>query len=501
MPARYSDSMAPPPRALLASASELASQIRRGTTTSREVVAAHIEAIRRVNPSLNAMVRDRFDDAMKEAAAADARVSSEPTASLPPLIGVPCTIKECFAVRGMPQSAGLKARRDVVASADATVVSRLQDAGAIVLGVSNTSELCMWMESDNRVYGRTNNPYDPSRSAGGSSGGEASLVGAGLSPFGLGSDVGGSIRIPAGFCGVFGHKPSGGLVPSTGQYPIAKGGAQTFLTTGPLTRRAEDLMPILRLLAGPDGSDLGCAALPLVDPSEHSLADHPVFIARFPRRAKISPTQLKATEDAAIALESTGARCREIDMPAFAKTLAWWAAGLTSDGNAPYRKMLGLRGPWSLLRQFARLPLRRADHTLPSLVLASVDRRVLGAQTQRRLLDHAQRCSSLIQEKLGTGIMIAPSYPRVAPRHGHAMMRPFAAYATLVFNVLELPVTQVPMGLDKDGVPTGVQIVASHGHDHRTICAAQHLERRFGGWTPPSRLWSNDVAASPAASL
>lgn len=481
--------MGTPPRALLASAHELATRIRQGDTSAQDVVAAHIEGIRRINPSLNAMVGERFTQAMEEAAQADQRVASEPTASLPPLLGVPCTVKECFEVRGMPQTSGLRSRQDVVGSKDATVVSRLREAGAIVVGVSNTSELCMWMESDNRVYGRTNNPYDLSRSAGGSSGGEASLVGAGLSPIGLGSDVGGSIRIPAGFCGVFGHKPSGGLVPSTGQYPIAQGGAKTFLTTGPLTRRADDLMPTLRILAGPDGVDRGCIDYPLSDPSEHTLADHPVFIARFPKRARVSPVLLKATEEAAASLEQAGARCREIDMPAFAKTITWWAAGLTSDGNDPYRRMLGLRGPGSLLRQFAKLPLRRADHTLPSLVLAGIDRRVMGSRTQRRFLDRARRARDQIAEHIGTGIMVAPSYPLVAPRHGRAMMRPLAAYTTIVFNVLELPVTQVPMGLDADGLPTGVQLVASHGHDHRTIRAAQHLEQRFGGWTPPARLW------------
>src|SRR5262249_8717417 len=150
---------------------------------------------------------------------------------------------------------GLYARRGKPATRDATAVKRLRAAGAIPLGVTNVSELCMWMESANTVYGRTSNPYDLARTPGGRSGGEGAIVGAGASPVGLGSDVGGSIRMPAFFCGVFGHKPTGGLIPNTGQFPIAENDALRYLTTGPLCRRAEDLWPIVRTLAGPDGED------------------------------------------------------------------------------------------------------------------------------------------------------------------------------------------------------------------------------------------------------
>ena len=126
---------------------------------------------------------------------------------LPPLLGVPFTVKESIALEGMPNTAGVVARREYRASRTATAVKRLVDAGAIPLGVTNTSELTLWIESENRLYGRTNNPYDWSRTAGGSSGGEGAAVGSGGSAFGIGGDIGGSIRIPALFCGVFGHKP------------------------------------------------------------------------------------------------------------------------------------------------------------------------------------------------------------------------------------------------------------------------------------------------------
>ena len=155
----------------------------------------------------------------------------------------------------MPNSCGVVARAGRIAERDATVVARLRAAGAIPLGVTNCSEITAWPGADNKVYGRTGNAYDPERSCGGSSGGEGAIVGTGGAPFGIGTDIGGSIRIPT-FCnGVFGHKPTGGLVPATGQYPAYTGAALRINTTGPLARRAEDLMPLLRVLAGPDGED------------------------------------------------------------------------------------------------------------------------------------------------------------------------------------------------------------------------------------------------------
>ena len=166
---------------------------------------------------------------------------------------MPCTIKESFGVAGLPQTSGSVARKDVVAERSATAVQRLVDAGAIPLGVTNTSELTMWIESQNRVWGRTNNAYDPNRTAGGSSGGEGASIGSGFAPIGLGTDIGGSIRLPAFFNGVFGHKPTGCLVPHTGHYPFPNERGSALLGCGPLTRRAEDLMPFLRIVAGPDG--------------------------------------------------------------------------------------------------------------------------------------------------------------------------------------------------------------------------------------------------------
>ena len=142
----------------------LARKIRAGELSSHSLVTEHIARMERVNPTLNAVVWKRYDEALAEAAAIDERVAQGHREELPPYAGVPCTVKECFAFGGKPQTSGLVARRDQVADADAAVIRRMREAGMIPLGGTNVSELCMWMESDNRVYGRTNNPYDPSLS-------------------------------------------------------------------------------------------------------------------------------------------------------------------------------------------------------------------------------------------------------------------------------------------------------------------------------------------------
>src|SRR3954468_3970365 len=192
---------------LHASALELAARIRAGELTSREVVDAHIARLQDCQPRTRAIAVECFDAARAAADEADAFAGDAP-----PLHGVPCTIKESFAVAGLPNAAGLVSRRDVRAERDAPTVARLHEAGAIPLGLTNTSELCMWIESENRVYGRSSSAYDPRRTAGGSSGGEGAAGGRGGPPLRAGADIGGSIRIPAFFNGVFGHKPTAGLV-------------------------------------------------------------------------------------------------------------------------------------------------------------------------------------------------------------------------------------------------------------------------------------------------
>src|SRR5712664_4988443 len=204
-----------------ASAGELADAIRSKKLSSRVIVEAHLERIAKVNPKLNAVVQLTAEAARKEADEADAALARGEIKG--PLHGVPITIKDTLETTGVICTGGTKGRANYVPKTDATAVARLRAAGAIFLGKTNVPELAGAIESDNLVYGRTNNPYDLTRTLGGSSGGEAAIIAAGGSPLGLGTDAGGSIRIPAHFCGLAAIKPTSGRVPRTGQFPLPLG--------------------------------------------------------------------------------------------------------------------------------------------------------------------------------------------------------------------------------------------------------------------------------------
>ncbi|MCB9785328.1 MAG: amidase [Deltaproteobacteria bacterium] len=470
------------------SATALAQLIRQGEASASEVVDVHIAAAERANPRLNAIVRERYDLARGEARAADERLARGDAGELPPYFGVPCTIKECFAFTGMPHTSGLVSRIGRIADEDATAVGRLRAAGAIPLGVTNVSELCMWLESSNRVYGRTNNPYDPRRIVGGSSGGEGAIIGAGASPFGLGSDIGGSIRMPAFFNGVFGHKPTGGLVPGTGQFPMAEGAALRYLSTGPLARRAEDLMPLLRLLAGPDGADEGCVPMALGDPDSVSLRGLRVLSVPDNGRTPVSNDLRAAQERAASALASRGAVVTEARIPALARSLEIWSAMLGDAGETSFSELLGGdSGHFGFLPQLGRWMLRRSPHTLPAILLGGLEHaNDLTPRRTRRAIAAGHALRAELVERIGPGgVMLYPSYSRTAPRHHGPLLRPFDWVYTAILNVVELPVTQVPLGLDGGGLPLGVQVAGVHGDDHVTIAVARALEEDLGGWVPP----------------
>ena len=467
----------------------IAALIRSGELSSREAVDAHIAQIERVNPALNAVVALRFEEARSEADAADARLASEGPDDLPPFHGVPCTIKECFALDGMPNTAGLADRAGVPATTDATAVQRLRSAGAIAMGVTNTSELCMWMESNNSVYGRTRNPYDTTRIVGGSSGGEGAIIAAGAAPFGLGSDIGGSIRLPAFFNGVFGHKPSGGLVPGTGQFPPAGGPALRYLTTGPLCRRAEDLMPFVRVVAGPDGVDTGCeemevGARPLDLTGMNVLVIEDAGVLGV---TKVHPELRESLQRAARSLEARGAIIRTVRVPSLKRSFDLWATLLgESQKEHSFRDMLENGKPKSMIWELLRFVFGRSVHTLPALTLAAVEpASAILSGSPAKAFRKAEELKAELTALMGDGVLLYPPFTRPAPRHDWPMATPLDFVYTGIFNVMEFPATQVPMGLSTDGLPLGLQVVGPHGTDHRTIEVAKVLEEDHGGWVPP----------------
>jgi fatty acid amide hydrolase 2 len=471
------------------SALELAAAIRRRELSSREAVGAHVEHARAFNPALNAIVVERYEQALREAEEADARLARGELDSLPPLFGVPCTIKESFAYAGLPNTSGLVRRREFIASEDATTVARLKQAGAICIGLTNVSELCMWMESNNRIYGRSNNPYDPRCIVGGSSGGEGAIVGSGASPFGLGADIGGSIRMPAFFCGVFGHKSTGGVVPGTGMHPISENQALRYLATGPIARRATDLMPLLRLLAGPDGRDAGVREVELGDPEAVDLSTLEVWVVEDNGKVPVDFELLDGLDQAASTLARLGAKVRRRKLPELGRGFELWSAGMAEAAETSFRALLGEGRPIPVGRELMRWALRRSDHTLPALVLAAVEDLwpfVPSGEQRRRLVEEGLALRAQLGELLrGRGVLLFPTHPRPAPRHYAPLLRPFDWTYTAVFNVLELPVTQVPMGLSRAGLPLGLQVVGGPDDDHVTIAVACALEREHGGWVAP----------------
>ncbi len=471
------------------SALELAAAIRERELTAREVVDAHIALIERRNPAVNAIVATRFDEARAEAEAADELVAaSQPGAELPPLLGVPCTIKESFAVEGMPNTSGSLARREIVAERSATIVSRLVAAGAIPLGVTNTSQLTMWIESQNPVWGLTNNAYDESRTAGGSSGGEGASVGSGFAPIGLGSDIGGSIRLPAFFNGVFGHKPTGAIVPHTGHYPFPNDRGAELLGCGPLARRAVDLMPVLRAIAGPDGQDRTVRDVELGDPAEVSIEGLRVVISDDITMIPVSVELRNARIRAARALQAAGAQVTRVSLPGVKTVIQPYLNAMRESGGL--RELLTEGG--AEVPGFGRLVADavrgRSPYTTPLLMtLASENLSAyMPERFERRAAAAEKQLAEQVGEAIGDGVLLHPPFSRVAPRHGRTIGRPWVLAPTALFNLLRMPATEVPLGLDEKGIPLGVQVAAAADRDHVSIAVAIELERAGGGWVPPA---------------
>jgi fatty acid amide hydrolase 2 len=469
-----------------ASASQLAAWVRAGDLSPVELVDVHIQRIEEVNPHINAVVATRYDAARNEARQAERQlVASRDPSALPPFLGVPFTAKEFLAVKGLSNSGGVLHRRAVVAAQDATLVARLRTAGAIPLGVTNVPEGGLWMETTNLIWGRTVNPWDATRTSGGSSGGEAAIISAGGVPFGMGSDIGGSIRIPAGLCGITGHKPTGRMVPNTGYWPDpGPTDVGAYLVSGPMARRAEDLWPLLQIIAGPDGVDPICRSWPVGDPASVDPKQRIVYALEDNGRVRVSDDMRQAVRDATAALVDAGATVRPLHLPALRQAFEIWGAMLNEAADTGYAEILGRDGDLRLMRELLAFPFGRSGHSSAVLILVAVEKlmqRFPGQQA--RLVALGRQLQVDLEEALGAhGVLIHPPYSRAAPRHRHPWLTPFDVACTCIFNVLEMPGTVVPTGWTAEGLPVGVQVLAPRGQDHRTIAAAIDIEARTGGW-------------------
>jgi fatty acid amide hydrolase 2 len=480
---------------LALSACELAALVRRGQASARELVDAHIARIEQVNPTLNAVVAERFEEARADADEWDWRRAQRGT--LPDFAGVPFTVKELIDTVGMPSTFGSSTRRGRRAAADATVVRRLRRAGAIPIASTNIPEWGLWFETDNLVYGRTNNPHNLAHTTGGSSGGEAAVVAAGGAAFGVGSDIGGSIRIPAAFCGVFGHKPTNGLVPLTGHYPVYATGPDAnlhknnpWVVIGPIARKAVDLWPLLNVMAGDDGVDPNIESITLTETMVDwrgrivwVLEDPHIKWAGSPR-----PDVAAAVRQAAKALSECGADVREFDTTLFRDAVDLWFSALQSIGSPMLKELVAESGSISVTAELMRTIARRPRFTLPVLGFCLVEG---FTRKSAQKLARAEKSIQNLQLRFdrmmeNDAVLLMPPHPRPAPRHYRPLFHPFSFSYTAVMNVLRVPATVVPAGTDAHGLPLAVQIAARRGGDHLTIAAARLLEEVFGGSvTPP----------------
>src|SRR5499427_3498800 len=284
----------------------MAELIRARRLSPVELVDAHLSRIERVNGQLNAFVKVNPDAARKQARVAEAAVMRGE--QLGPLHGVPISIKSSIEVAGFPFEAGTKLREGCIAEQDAPLVTRLRDAGAIILGVTNTPELLMAWETDNLLYGRTNSPWDLDRTPGGSSGGESAAIASGMSAGGVGSDGGGSIRVPAHFSGICGLKPTPGRVPITGHYPPSGGPFALIGVVGPMARTAADLKVLFEVMQGPDDGDTCAAPVPVRWPDNEDLKTLRVGYFEDDGRTPVTPETREAVKAAAEALRRAGFR-------------------------------------------------------------------------------------------------------------------------------------------------------------------------------------------------
>ncbi|XP_035221698.1 fatty-acid amide hydrolase 2-like [Stegodyphus dumicola] len=478
---------------LLEPANVLAAKIRRHEVKSTDIVKAYIQRIRDVQPVINAIVEERFAEALEEAKYIDDLLqytskTEEELAEETPLLGIPITVKEAIAVKGCLFTVGLPARKGFRATSDSDAVALLKRAGAIPIAVTITPELCFWWESYNTLYGRCCNPYDTTRTSGGSSGGEGSILGSAGSVIGVGNDIGGSIRIPASFNGVFGHKPSRGVVSNGGQYPTAAPPLQTFLMTGPMCRYASDLLPMLKILAVDHASKLK------LDEKVHfeniklyymeNDGGNPLISSVNP---EITKAQKKVIDYFAV---NYGVFVQKVELPTMKHSFEIWSKIITTSDMRPItEEMTGRCGEVNLSLEFLKWLFGISDHILPVLCSAVLNKALAPKDEKQasKFYKMLYLLETQFEEILGSnGVFIYPTGPDFAPYHGQALLKPFNVSYTAIFNLLGFPVSQCPITISSKGLPIGLQIVSGLYNDHITIAVAEELEKAFGGWVNPS---------------
>ena len=460
----------------------MAELIRNVKLSPIELVQAHLNRIDELNPKINAYVQVDADHAL--ATARHAETAAMRNNPLGPLHGVPISIKSAIDVAGMRCEAGTKLREGHVATGDAPLVSRLRKAGAIILGVTNTPELLMAWETDNLLYGRTNNPWDLSRTAGGSSGGEAAAIASGCSAGGVGSDGGGSIRVPAHFCGICGLKPTPGRIPATGHFPQSVGPFAPLGVVGPMARTVADLKLLFEVMQGPDIGDPSAAPLPVRWPDRDELKKTRIGYFEDDGRTSITSETHKAVRCAAEALRRAGFEVEPFRPEGLEKARQlWWqffgVAGGMLLGPMIYEAMTRDHefelSP--ILKEFNSWVAAEPPHTAQSLLDCWIDRDLVRMQ--------------IFEQMKKFPVVLSPVASIPAFHHGERRWQIDGKTIDYLdawsycewFNLLGMPAATVPVSQSADGMPIGVQIAAEPWHEELVLEVAEVIEQQCASRT------------------
>ena len=473
------------------SATRQAAAIHSKGLSSRELFSMFAARIERLNPTVNAVVTLDLERGQSAAAAAD-----EATArgdALGPLHGLPLTMKDTLAVRGMRSTGGAIELTDHVPSVDADVVARVQDAGAFVFAKTNVPRWSGDLQTYNEIFGTTGNPWDVERVPGGSSGGAATSVALGFTSFEIGTDIGGSIRVPSAYCGVTGHKPSYGLVPTGGYLDHVTGGLTEpdVNVHGPIARSVDDLDLLLSVLAGPGPDRAKAWSVSLPAPRHESVADFRVAVWSDDEACRVSEATVAAVEAAADAASDAGASVDRGARPDI-------------DADAASRLGLGLVGaavtPSLSDEEFGFVAGLAGDPNLPP-----ADAEVVGAYAARHrawLAMDEERARIRLSwaaffeqhDVLICPVIASPPFAhlhegsmadRMLDIDGTTRRYTDLLWWSILIGMAYLPSTVIPAGRTADGLPIGVQIVGPYLEDRTTIALARALSERLGGIVPP----------------
>lgn len=438
---------------------------------------AHLERIDRLNPALNAIVTIA-PDVIDRARQAEASLMHGDTPG--PLHGLPITIKDTIETADLRSTSGSMLRTEFVPRVDAPSVARLRSAGAIILGKTNAAEMAMDYTADNPVFGRTNNPYDTSRTPGGSSGGEAVAIATCMSAVGLGSDLAGSIRIPAHFCGITGLKPTTGTVPGAGQFPPSIGPYSLGAAIGPMARRVEDLRLMFRALC--EKTSPGSPATDSLLSRRTAMRGWRVAWYSDDDVAPVTEETSHAVAWAAGALNDAGLICEQRRPPGIERGYELWLKLFSRASVVQLRDVY--RGREEEGGDFVRWRLATADDsptaTLDEYISAWMERDRL-----RLVLDQWMSEVPLLVVPVGATPALKHGATRITI--GGTTLSAFRAFSySQTFNVFDLPSVSVPAGVSSEGLPIGVQIVGRPFEEDAVLAAAAIVEEALGGWKLPN---------------